>query len=251
MTVPHSNFFFKQLMDRVSCTFSYLLADTETREAILIDPVIELAQRDAKLIKELGFTLKYSLNTHVHADHITGTGVLKKLLPESKSVISSKSKAAADVTVDNREILAFGSHKIEVRETPGHTNGCVTYVCSAQGMAFTGDALLIRGCGRTDFQEGDADTLYSSVYSQIFSLPDNFRLFPAHDYNGFMDTTVEEEKKYNPRLSKSREEFVEIMKNLNLPYPKKIDVALPANKVCGLYNLPAELEDQYGPILKS
>jgi len=171
-------------MDRVSCTFSYLLADMETREAILIDPVIELAQRDAKLIKELGFTLKYSLNTHVHADHITGTGVLKKLLPESKSVISSKSKAAADVTVDNREILAFGSHEIEVRETPGHTNGCVTYVCSAQGMAFTGDALLIRGCGRTDFQEGDADTLYSSVYSQIFSLPDNFRLFPAHDYNG-------------------------------------------------------------------
>jgi len=247
----NDRFFFRQLIDRESCTHSYLLADSETKEAVLIDPVIELAERDAKLLKELGLNLKYSLNTHVHADHITGTGVLKKLIPNSKSVISAQSEAVADVAVNNGEVLHFGSHQLEVRETPGHTNGCVTYVCHKQGMAFTGDALLIRGCGRTDFQEGNPETLYHSVHSQIFSLPEEFRLFPAHDYNGFTNTTVKEEKVYNPRLSKSKEEFVTIMNNLNLSYPKQIDIALPANKVCGLYNLPAELEEKYKDILKS
>jgi len=246
-----NKFFFRQLMDRVSCTYSYLLADTETKEAVLIDPVIEHAERDAKLLKELGLNLKYSLNTHVHADHITGTGILKKLIPNSKSVISAKSKAVADIAVNNGEVLDFGSHHLEVRETPGHTNGCVTFVCHKQGIAFTGDALLIRGCGRTDFQEGNPETLYHSVHSQIFSLPEDFRLFPAHDYNGFMNTTVKEEKVYNPRLSKSKEEFVSIMNNLNLSYPKQIDIALPANKVCGLYNLPTELEEKFDAILKS
>jgi len=247
----NNKFFFRQLMDRESCTYSYLLADTETKEAILIDPVIELAERDANLIKELGFHLKYSINTHVHADHITGTGVLKKLIPNSKSVISEKSKAEADISVKNGEVIDFGSHQLEVRETPGHTNGCVTYVCHKQGIAFTGDALLIRGCGRTDFQEGNAETLYHSVHSQIFSLPEDFQLFPAHDYKGLLNTTVKEEKIHNPRLSKSKEEFVTIMNNLNLAYPKKIDIALPANKVCGLYNLPSELEEKFGPILKA
>ncbi|XP_071441182.1 persulfide dioxygenase ETHE1, mitochondrial isoform X2 [Hetaerina americana] len=231
------NFFFRQLFDRESCTYTYLLADVQSKEALIIDPVIELAERDAQLVKDLELTLKYAVNTHMHADHITGTGLLKKLVPGCKSVISKSSGAQADVYVQPGDEISFGSHQLEVRPTPGHTNGCVSYILHKQGIAFTGDALLIRGCGRTDFQEGDPKTLYNSVHTQIFSLPDNFLLYPAHDYKGQTVTTVAEEKKYNPRLSKSIEEFVKIMENLNLAYPKMIDKALPANKVCGLHEV--------------
>ena len=187
-TIPQqqfsSDFFFRQLFDRTSCTYTYLLADTDSNEAVLIDPVIELAERDVQTVKDLGLTLKYVLNTHVHADHITGTGLLKKLVPEIKSVISKVSGAMADIFVENGSIINFGKHQLEVVPTPGHTNGCVTYVCKSQSCAFTGDTVLIRGCGRTDFQEGSSLTLYDSVWNNIFSLPDNFRLFPAHDYKG-------------------------------------------------------------------
>ena len=179
-----SDFFFRQLFDRTSCTYTYLLADTDSNEAVLIDPVIELAERDVQTVKDLGLTLKYVLNTHVHADHITGTGLLKKLVPEIKSVISKVSGAMADIFVENGSIINFGKHQLDVVPTPGHTNGCVTYVCKSQSCAFTGDTVLIRGCGRTDFQEGSSLTLYDSVWNNIFSLPDNFRLFPAHDYKG-------------------------------------------------------------------
>lgn len=237
-----SNFFFRQLFDRISCTYTYLLADTDSGEAVLIDPVIDLAERDAQTAKDLGLTLKYGLNTHMHADHITGTGLLKKLVPEIKSVISKDSGAEADVKVENGSIVTFGNHQLEVVSTPGHTNGCVTYVCKAQSCAFTGDTVLIRGCGRTDFQEGNANTMYDSVWNNIFSLPEDYRLFPAHDYKGQTSTSVSEEKQLNPRLTKTREEFVKIMENLNLDYPKQIDAALPANKVCGLYNLPDNLK---------
>ena len=238
-TIPLSeDFFFRQLFDTKSSTYTYLLADVDSKEAVLIDPVLEHAERDAQLIKDLGLTLKYAMNTHMHADHVTGTGLLKKLIPGSKSLISKNSGAQADIYVVEGEDVTFGQHCLEVRSTPGHTNGCVTYVCHQQGLAFTGDALLIRGCGRTDFQEGNSKTLYESVHNKILSLPENFRLFPAHDYKGQTSTTVAEEKEFNPRLTKSCEEFVKIMENLNLPYPKMIDVALPANKVCGLHDLP-------------
>ena len=179
-----ANFFFRQLFDRISCTYTYLLADTDSSEAVLIDPVIELAQRDVQTLKDLGLKLKYCINTHMHADHITGTGLLKKLVPEAVSVISKASGAKADMFVENGDVLKFGAHQLEVASTPGHTNGCVTYMCKAQSCAFTGDAVLIRGCGRTDFQEGSPSTLYDSVWTNIFALPDNFRLFPAHDYKG-------------------------------------------------------------------
>ncbi|KAG8229901.1 hypothetical protein J437_LFUL009765 [Ladona fulva] len=179
-----SNFFFRQLFDRESCTYTYLLADVQSKEAVIIDPVLELAERDAQLVKDLEFNLKYAVNTHMHADHITGSGLLKKLLPGCKSVIAKASGAQADIHLEPGDDVKFGSHQMEVRPTPGHTNGCVTYVIHEQGIAFTGDALLIRGCGRTDFQEGDAKTLYNSVYQHIFSLPDHFHLFPAHDYKG-------------------------------------------------------------------
>lgn len=165
---------------------------------------------------------------------------MKQLLPGCKSVISKNSGAQADVYLNDGDSINFGSYEIKALSTPGHTNGCMTYVLESQGIAFTGDALLIRGCGRTDFQEGSPQVLYESVHKKIFTLPEEFRLYPAHDYNGQTETTVGEEKKYNPRLTKSLNEFVDIMNNLNLAYPKFIDKALPANKVCGLHDIPKD-----------
>jgi len=238
-----SSCFLRQLFDRESCTYSYLLADTQTQEAILIDPVIELAERDAQLISQLDLKLKFVLNTHVHADHITGSGRLKKLIPGCSSVISSLGGADADVKVNDGDLVKFGLEEVEVAATPGHTSGCVTYIHRRNGWAFTGDALLVRGCGRTDFQGGSADTLYSSVWNRILSLPDSTVLYPAHDYKGQTSTTVAEEKKYNPRLTKTKEEFISLMAQLNLPYPAKIDESLPANLVCGLQDLPHRMKD--------
>lgn len=235
-----NDFYFRQLFDEKSWTYSYLLADKNSKEAVIIDPVLEQAPRDAKIVEELGLKLKWVLNTHCHADHITGSGWLKKLLPGTLSVIGKKSGANADRFLDENEEVEFGRHKIQAVETPGHTNGCMTFIIHEQGIAFTGDALLIRGCGRTDFQEGDPKTLYEMVHGKILSLPDNFTLYPAHDYKGRMETTVAEEKKYNPRLTKSVTEFVDIMNNLNLPYPAQLDKALPANRECGVYDIPEQ-----------
>jgi len=232
-------FIFRQLFDKETSTYTYLLGDKESKEAILIDPVIEHANRDYQLVKDLGLNLKYAINTHMHADHVTGTGELKKIT-HCKSIISKASGAKADIHINENDTINFGSYALQVLSTPGHTNGCVTYYFKDKNMAFTGDALLIRGCGRTDFQEGSADTLYESVHGKILSLPDDTLLYPAHDYKGHMVTTVDEEKRLNPRLTKSKEEFVKIMDNLNLPYPKFIDKALPANKVCGIYELMEE-----------
>jgi sulfur dioxygenase len=160
-------------------------------------------------------------------------------------MISKASGAKADLVVEPGDKIKFGKHELEVRSTPGHTNGCITYVCHEQGCAFTGDTLLIRGCGRTDFQEGSANTLYDSVWNHILSLPENFKLYPAHDYKGRTVTSVSEEKKLNPRLTKPREEFINIMDNLGLAYPKKIDESLPANQVCGLYELPDRFQGKF------
>ncbi|XP_073945841.1 persulfide dioxygenase ETHE1, mitochondrial isoform X2 [Choristoneura fumiferana] len=230
-----TNFFFRQLFDTVSSTYTYIVGDPATREAVLIDPVLEHAQRDAALLSELGYKLLYAMNTHMHADHVTGTGQLKSLLPGTKSVIGANSGAQADVHLQDGTTLSVGSLRLLSVATPGHTNGCLTYILHEQGIAFTGDTLLIRGCGRTDFQEGSSETLYKSVHERIFTLPDHYTLYPAHDYKGQTATTVGEEKKYNPRLTKSLDEFVKIMDNLNLPYPKMIDKAIPANRVCGIY----------------
>ncbi|XP_067630395.1 persulfide dioxygenase ETHE1, mitochondrial [Eurosta solidaginis] len=239
--VPFTNdFFFRQLFDEASWTYTYLLADTNTKEAIIIDPVLEKSKRDAYLVKEFGFRLKYAMNTHMHADHITGSGWLKQLLPGSKSVIAKSSGAKADIQLQEGEPIIFGRHRIDTLATPGHTNGCMSYVIHEQGCIFTGDTVLIRGCGRTDFQEGDASHLYDNVHNKIFTLPENFRIYPAHDYKGVMESSVWEEKTYNQRLTKTKAEFIEIMKNLNLPYPKKIDVAVPANRECGVHDIPKE-----------
>ncbi|KAK3781006.1 hypothetical protein RRG08_046310 [Elysia crispata] len=234
--VAGDNYIFRQFLDYKSYTYTYLLADTASREAIMIDPVIETVERDYRILQELGVNLIAAVNTHVHADHVTGSGELKKRVPGCKSMIAGVSKARADLKLRANDSIKFGRFELEVRSTPGHTNGCLTYVWHEKGMVFTGDALLIRGCGRTDFQEGSPGVLYDSVHSQIFSLPKHFKVFPAHDYTGQTMSTIDEEVKFNPRLRRSRSEFIEIMNNLKLPYPKQIDKALPANMVCGIYD---------------
>jgi sulfur dioxygenase len=226
---------FRQLFDPQSSTYTYLLADPASREALLIDPVFEQARRDAALVDELGLRLAWTLETHVHADHVTGAWILREKLG-SRIAISERSGAeGADKYVCSSERIPFGKRSLEARPTPGHTDGCTTYVLDDRSMAFTGDALLIRGCGRTDFQGGDARTLYRSVREQIYSLPDACLLYPGHDYRGLTVTSVGEEKLFNPRLAESIGEgdFVGYMTHLGLPHPKQMDVAVPANKKCG------------------
>ncbi|KAK9674247.1 hypothetical protein RND81_12G220800 [Saponaria officinalis] len=240
-----SKYLFRQLFEKDSSTFTYLLADLShpNKPALLIDPVDKTVDRDLSLIQELGLKLIYAMNTHVHADHVTGTGLLKTKSPGVKSVISRASNAQADLLVGPDDKICLGDLVLEVRPTPGHTAGCVTYVTGEGSdqpqprMAFTGDALLIRGCGRTDFQGGNSSQLYKSVHSQIFTLPKDTLVYPAHDYKGFSVSTVGEEMQYNPRLTKDEETFKSIMENLKLAYPKLIDVAVPANMVCGLQDL--------------
>ncbi|XP_030828593.1 persulfide dioxygenase ETHE1, mitochondrial [Strongylocentrotus purpuratus] len=225
-TLPDpSNLIFRQLFDYQSYTYTYLLADKDTKDAILIDPVIELVKRDLHLVEDLGLNLIYAVNTHCHADHITGSGLLKEKLPNCKSIISGNSGAKADLYIDEGDQIKFGNLALEVLSTPGHTSGCVTYVLRNETgtpvIAFTGDAILIRGCGRTDFQEGDSGMLYDNVHGKILSLPPTTRLMPAHDYTGQTVTTVKEELQFNPRLTKTKEEFIKIMQELNLPYQKR------------------------------
>ncbi|MEL6345174.1 MAG: MBL fold metallo-hydrolase, partial [Myxococcota bacterium] len=201
---------FRQLIDGRSSTFTYLLANEQTREAVLIDPVLEQVHRDAALIRELGLRLLWTLETHVHADHVTGGWLLKQRLGAQIALAAASGAVGADRYLKPDDIISFGQHTLTVRATPGHTNGCVTYVLDGDQAAFTGDALMIRGAGRTDFQQGDARTLYRSVTEQILSLPARALLWPAHDYRGRTVTTVEEERKFNPRLggTTSEDDFV-------------------------------------------
>ncbi|KYO28691.1 persulfide dioxygenase ETHE1, mitochondrial isoform X2 [Alligator mississippiensis] len=229
---------FRQLFEPRSCTFTYLLGDARSRQALLLDPVLETARRDAALVRDLGLELRYAVNTHCHADHVTGSGLLRRLLPPCRSVIARDSGAAADLLLRHGDTLHLGDLTLEARATPGHTPGCLTFVLDDQSMAFTGDALLVRGCGRTDFQQGCAATLYRSVHEQIFTLPEDCLLYPAHDYNGHSVTSVGEERTLNPRLTLSLEAFVELMNNLNLPKPEHIDIAVPANLKCGIQDPP-------------
>lgn len=229
--------FLRQLLDPETSTWTYLLADEETKEAVLIDPVIEQVERDVTLLTELGFKLVWALDTHVHADHVTALGTLREKTGCATGISARAGTAGcSDRLLREGDRLPFGRYALEVRETPGHTDGCVTYVTDDRRMAFTGDALLIRACGRTDFQQGDSRTLFRSVREKIFSLPDGAAVYPGHDYKGRTASTVGEEKRWNPRLGLSRteDEFVGIMADLKLAYPKKIDVALPANLQCGL-----------------
>lgn len=223
----------RQMFDYETYTYTYLLADEKTKEAVLIDSVYEQAERDARLVKELGLDLKYLLETHVHADHVTGISELKKHFPEAKSVVHQEGGTVCnDIDSKDGDELKVGDITIKVLSTPGHTNGCVSFY--TEGMVFTGDSLFIRGTGRTDFQNGSPEKLYDGITQKLFVLPNETIVYPGHDYNGLLFSTIGEEKQFNPRLAnKTREEFAEIMKNLNLPHPKKIQEAVPANLKCG------------------
>ena len=228
---------FRQLFDQATWTYTYLLADPVSREAVIIDPVVEQVERDLQLIDELSLALVHTLDTHVHADHVTGSGLLRQATGAQSVVSAVANVGCVDRAVSTGDRLRFGACEIEVRSTPGHTNGCVTYVVvdGGQTMAFTGDALFIRGCGRTDFQQGDAEALYRSVHEQLFSLPEDTLIYPGHDYGGHSSSTVEEEKAHNPRLNTTvtQARFVAIMNDLVLADPKRMDVAVPANLACG------------------
>lgn len=224
---------FRQIFDPESSTYTYLLADPETKEAILVDPVLEQVDRDRQLLQELGLTLKSCLETHIHADHITGTGKLREELGCEGIVPEHAEAACADRFIQDGETLQLGSISIQAIATPGHTDSHMAYWVNGDRV-LTGDALFIRGCGRTDFQSGDAGTLYDSVTQRLFTLPDDTLVYPAHDYRGHTVSTIGEEKQWNPRLgSRSRQGFIEFMDNLDLPDPKKIMEAVPANKHCG------------------
>jgi sulfur dioxygenase len=226
---------FRQLFDPQSSTYSYLLGDDATREALLIDPVFEQARRDAALIRELGLALVATLETHVHADHVTGAWLLKHQLGSGIVVSLAGGATGADRMVAQGDRIAYGTRHVETRATPGHTHGCVTFVLDDRSAAFTGDCLLIRGSGRTDFQQGDAHAMYQSVHGEILSLPPGCLLYPAHDYRGLTVTSVGEERRYNPRLGGDigESDFIGYMSNLRLPHPKLIDIAVPANLRCG------------------
>ena len=226
---------FRQLFDPVSSTYSYLLGDPASAEALLIDPVFEHARRDAALLHELGLHLVTTLDTHVHADHVTGAWRLKQACGSQIALAAAAGASQADRLLGHGDRVAFGSRWLEVRATPGHTAGCLSFVLDDQSLAFTGDALLIRGCGRTDFQQGSPAQLFHSVREQILTLPLSCLLYPAHDYRGLTVTSVAEELRYNPRLGGAVDEadFTGYMDNLGLPHPRLMDIAVPANLVCG------------------
>lgn len=227
-----SNLLFRQLMDPESSTFTYLLADKNTKEAILIDPVLEQVDRDKKLIEELGLNLKYTLETHVHADHVTGSGNLRKILG-SKCVLGKATNVdCADILLGEGEKVKFGEFEIMALSTPGHTNGCTSYFID--GMLFTGDVLMIRDVGRTDFQQGSNKNMFHSL-EKLFSYPEETIVYPAHDYTGHFSSTIGEEKRFNKKIGNqvSEEVFTERMLAMKLADPKKIKVSVPANMKCG------------------
>lgn len=230
------NLIFHQLFEKETSTYTYLLGDAVSREAIFIDPVLEMVERDFQLLKELNLNLKIILDTHVHADHITGSGELRKRTGAKIGVSSAYDMACPDLHIEDGQEISFGKFKIKALNTPGHTSGCLSFKLG--NMVFTGDALLVRGCGRTDFQEGSSEKLFQSVNEKLFTLPEDTIVYPGHDYKGFTSTSIGVEKALNPRLNTniSKDKFIEIMASLKLAHPKKIQEAVPANLICGLPN---------------
>ncbi len=224
---------FRQLFEPETCTYTYLVACEVSKKALLIDTVATELKHYIKLLESLDLTLVYTLETHVHADHVTGASLLRDQL-SSKSIVHRDAGAmCADLLVTDGVVLQVGGIEIKILHTPGHTSGCVSYLIGDR--VFTGDSLLINGCGRTDFQQGDTATLYNSVTEKLFTLPADTLVYPGHDYNGKRVSNIAQEIALNARLGQQKTcaEFIEIMNNLNLPYPKYIDAALPANQACG------------------
>lgn len=225
---------FKQLFDKESCTYTYLIADLINKEAVLIDPVDTQLDVYLDLLKEKELTLKYSLETHVHADHVTASGLLRQKLGAKTAVSSLCGASSADIQIQDSDVFEFGvAENIKVIATPGHTPGSVSFLW--RDRVFTGDTLLVNGCGRTDFQGGSAEDQYDSITQRLFTLSDDTIVYPGHDYNGHWISNIAQERTSNPRLAgKTKTEFIDIMTNLNLPKPKLIDMAVPANRYCGI-----------------
>lgn len=223
----------RQLFDYDTWTFTYVLWDKNNKDAILIDPVLEQAQRDLELISKLDLELKYILETHVHADHITAASILREKTGAKVCYGSKTGVEGADIMMDDGHIINFHGHEIHAIHTPGHTDGCTSYY--VHGCIFTGDTLFIEGTGRTDFQGGSSASTYESVRNKIFAYPDDTIVYPAHNYNGFNLSTIAHERKFNPNVGDgiNKEAFIENEKNKKRPYPKKFDIAVPANLKCG------------------
>lgn len=247
---------FRQLQEPDSSTYTYLLSCEQTGETVLIDPVLDTAERDLQVLSELGLKLTYTLDTHIHADHLSGAQRLKSMANSRIAYPAIDDLPCADIGVAEGTAFKVGNIDIHPLFTPGHTNHHHAYLIDngAQKMLFSGDALLIESCGRTDFQSGDATTLYHSIHEKFFTLPDETLVYPCHDYEGRFITSIGQEKQRNPRLgqNKSLQEFVKIMETMDLPYPRKIDFAVPGNEQCGVcpdnvpekYRAPCEKHDQ-------
>ena len=237
---------FRQLFDATSSTYTYLLGDAQSGQALLIDPVFEHVRRDGALLRELGLALTATLETHVHADHVTGAWLLKQRCGSRILGAAAGGAQGLDRGLAQGDRVEFGARHLQVRATSGHTDGCLTFVLDDERMAFTGDALLIRGCGRTDFQQGSPQRLYRSVVTQILSLPAHCLLYPAHDYKGLTASSVEEERRFNPRFGGNSNEadFIGYMNHLGLPHPKLMDIAVPANLRCGEPDSRAQPPDE-------
>lgn len=222
-----------QLYDLYSSTCSYLLWDETSREAALVDPVDEHASRDIKLIEEHGLILRYTLETHVHTDHITGSATLRQLLNSIVIVHENNRTKCADVYVRNGDFLPLGSNRINILHTPGHTGSDICF--RIPGAVFTGDTLLVRGCGHISSQSGDAGMLYDSVKASLFTLPDDTIVYPGHSYSGQATSTIGEEKAGNPRLggNRTRDEFINLMAELEPELQERIHETLPSNLRCG------------------
>ena len=233
---------FKQLFEPLSCTYTYLLGCETTRAALLIDPVVNSVARDLQVVAELGLKLAYTLDTHIHADHITGALQLKERVNCKIAAPAIDRLPCTDVGIVEGTPLQVGSITVAPLHTPGHTEGHFAYVCD--GRVFSGDALLIEGCGRTDFQNGDAGTLYRSVTEKLFTLPDEHLVYPGHDYQQRQVSSIAQERARNPRLGRNKtlQEFAQIMAELKLPYPKFIDYAVPGNRQCGV--CPQDVPEQ-------
>ncbi len=221
----------RQLFDPQTSTFTYLIADLETREAALIDPVLEQLDRDLGLLRDLGLTLVHVLETHVHADHVTAAGRLRERTG-ARTCASAAGAPCIDVRLGDGDVVHVGAIPISVLATPGHTDDGLSY--RVDGAVFTGDTLLVRGCGRADFQNGDAGALHDSITRTLFALPDETVVYPGHDYRGHTASTIGEEKRCNPRLvGRDRAGFIELMNGLELPPPARLAEAVPANRACG------------------
>jgi len=227
----------RQLFDPQSSTYSYLIWDRDSLEAAIIDPVQEQLNRDTELVRQLGLSLRYTLETHIHTDHITGSGYLRKIFNSIVLVHENSQTKCADVLIKGGDFIPLGSNRINVLHTPGNTDSGTSYLIP--GAVFTGDTLLIEGCGHTDLQSGNPGTLYDSITRKLFTLPGDTVVYPGHDYKGRTSSTIAEEKEFNPRLgnNKNREEFISIMRDLHSTPPLRMHEALPSNLRCGTQGL--------------